>query len=152
MASQNELFLYYFPCHFTHIVLKNHLYLTVSWQPVALGIVILFCLNIFLKWRRCQNISEKKNHWNVNDKLHLYWCISIPIRSTKEKNILPWSVNSMLMAFNIVGILVLEKDQILTDFFSSLILVSDSSEGNTMSRIPYMYRKRTLVLPIGIRW
>lgn len=56
----------------------------------------------------------------------------------------------MLMTFNIVGILVLEKDQILTDFFSSLILVSDSSEGNTLSGILYMYRKRTLVLPMEL--
>lgn len=113
-----------------HIVLKNHLYLSVYWQPVALGIVILFCLSSFSEGRRCQSISEERNHQNVHDKLHLFWCTTIPIRNTKERNILPWSVNSMVLAFNIVWILVLEKNQILTDGFSSLTLVSDSSEWN----------------------
>lgn len=140
MASQNELFLCCFPCYFTCIVLKNHLYLAVSWLPIALGILILFCLSIFWEGRRCQSMSEKKNHQNVHDKLHLYWRISMPIGNTKERNILPWSVNSMLLTFNIVWILVPEKDHILTDFISSLTLVSDSSEGNTMSGILYMHK------------
>lgn len=71
----------------------------------------------FLRREKCQSISEKKTHLNGHDKSHLYWCINIPIRNIKERNILPWSVDSMLLAFNILRTLVLEKDQILKDFF-----------------------------------